>query len=123
MSKWISVKDRLPHEIDGYNDKVENRYLVCMNGGFIVTADYFKPSETTRNMKDMWSLDLTDPDYYKDDDFYITHWMPLPKPPNENYINSNINCPKCNHEIFHTELTCFSCGEKFNIGTMYFGRN
>lgn len=62
MNKWINVKDRLP-EMKGY-------YLVCYHYPYIDRYDidivYFRG-------KSQWAKRNE----------YITHWMPLPKPPKD----------------------------------------
>lgn len=60
--KWISVKDRLP--------EAEGMYIVYipLTGGTIVAADYLDGHWID------WEVDLTE---------RVTHWMPLPEPPEE----------------------------------------
>ena len=66
MSEWISVKDRVPDRGD--------RYLCYDN-----TQGYAQVFEWFKNFRlNEWDWFGTD-----DDDFNVTHWMPLPKPPFE----------------------------------------
>ena len=65
MSKWISVKDRLPEEKDGeclrlvvYSPEIEKEYP----GHGVYVLIYFSFDERFR-------------------DESVTHWMPLPEPP------------------------------------------
>ena len=61
MSKWISVKDRLPEKI-GY-------YICCLDNGTIKVCKWIYG---IRN--GMWD----NPNWTT-----VTHWMPLPEPPKE----------------------------------------
>lgn len=64
--KWIPVEDRLP-------DK-EGRYLVC-DGGDVLEACF---SLTGQLRRPEWSTT----DCYESEDLdHVTHWMPLPNPP------------------------------------------
>lgn len=65
QSQWISIDDKLP-ENDDY-------VLITDSAGFTVVG-YFWPfdSSTYRN-KGAW--------YYGDHEQFVTHWMPLPTPP------------------------------------------
>lgn len=74
MSKWISVKDRLPR----CNSKFgESNHVLCYCGtnsqSFV--GWYHKP---TKNWYNSYYLASSEPisEYYKP-----THWMPLPDPP------------------------------------------
>ena len=58
--KWISVKDRLPERF--------NRVLVCRENG--------KVEQGFRDVGDWWKI-------YGTRTKHITHWMPLPEPPEE----------------------------------------
>lgn len=62
---WISVKDRLP---DNFGP-----YLVYLEGGYGMDVVPFGPFET----KEFQELD--DDGYERK--VYVTHWMPLPPPP------------------------------------------
>jgi len=64
MDKWISVKDRLPEKADWRGDLV----LVYTEEGYIHTGLY------EGELADEWP-------YKFNDSGYITHWMPLPEPP------------------------------------------
>lgn len=69
MSEWISVKDRLPEtEVFIYAEIRRDNKVI----GYVVTAAIYEDgtihTDDTRNLKV--------------DDF-VTHWMPLPKPPKE----------------------------------------
>ena len=63
MSKWISVKERVPNNVedvlitDGYD-----RYAVA----------YFSKDKTWEVSKDILICGI------------VTHWMPLPEPPEKN---------------------------------------
>lgn len=71
MSEWISVKDRLP-ERAGLDDDMTEYVIVCeksSTGGYVSVCGY---------EKDGWS----DWDNFGTiDPKRITHWMPLPEPP------------------------------------------
>jgi len=60
-NNWISVKDRLP-KCDKYG---EAYVLVCMDDEFIATTTYIK-----KDGFELWA-----------DSGEVTHWMPLPEPP------------------------------------------
>ena len=64
--KWIPVKERLPDKEESwFNPK--GMYIRNQSGGF----DRFPEWRTT--------------DCYEDESLYhVTHWMPMPKPPEEN---------------------------------------
>lgn len=71
---WISVKDRLPEEFKrvlifraNYEGDIENK----MHVGFLSYKGEFRGSQG----------ELFDDDLYPHT--LITHWMPLPAPPNE----------------------------------------
>lgn len=60
--KWISVEDRLPSDVEASQD------LLVVNDGLRMTAEF---------MKGQWWFDWTNEFLTK-----VTHWMPLPAPPN-----------------------------------------
>lgn len=65
VQKWISVKDRLPEK---------NGYYLCNVKSFLF------PGRTYINILEC------DKDAFKEGHIYtdgVTHWMPLPEPPNE----------------------------------------
>lgn len=57
MSEWISVRDRLPEE--------NGDYLVALDDGYIGVTWY-----SADEGFDLWA-----------DAGEVTHWMPLPEPP------------------------------------------
>ena len=67
--KWIPVEEKLP-------DK-EGRYLVC-DGGDVLEAQFYLTGLLRRPE---WSTT----DCYESEDLdHVTHWMPLPEPPEVN---------------------------------------
>lgn len=63
MPEWISVKDRLPRN--------NGMYIVC-NNGFVIPAEY----ATYALGKRSWFGEFSE--LHK-----VSHWMPLPEPPEE----------------------------------------
>lgn len=75
MSKWISVKKKVPPRHEG--DGKPTEYLVYRQGFTGINADK-NGYEIMPNMgQASWSL--VNMMY----GFGITHWMPLPEPPND----------------------------------------
>lgn len=84
--EWISVKDRLPE----YDLNGSNRYLTCDNRGFVFGGhQYFTVN------REAGFYDLVDGNWEIDKD--VTHWMPLPEPPEqpETKLNFNRDISKC----------------------------
>ena len=83
MSEWISVKDRLPEDdLPQDTDRLLIKVLVCSTSGkygvrtlsrqrWIMSWDYKTNTGTYSNWT--WSRDARN----------ITHWLPLPQPPEE----------------------------------------
>lgn len=69
MNEWISVKERLPSIRD---DGIAECYLIS-DGNLIHMAYY-----VTGEWRFCESGQITEPMFYE-----VTHWMPLPKPPEE----------------------------------------
>lgn len=77
MSEWISVKDRLPD-----NDEVVLVSTASPKGPIAVFTAYYWPYESNAHgdVKNAWqNCDLDG--IYQLNAAYITHWMPLPAPP------------------------------------------
>ena len=76
MSKWISVQDRLPdfeQNVLVYAEvKLEN---ISPESMMVVTHRH------KYRFADFWSW--SEPSQYFNEDYKITHWMPLPEPPKE----------------------------------------
>lgn len=81
-TKWISVKDRLPDK----NGQYLVRRKICVTVtfdviGFAKDARKIDKHDFRKNWKDVW--------YYYDSEYgfltsdNVTHWMPLPEPPEE----------------------------------------
>lgn len=68
VSEWISVKDRLPivscGELDDYVKDKGHRFLVTTEDGYVEIQTFWAKGQC---------FDYSD----------VTHWMPLPQPPNE----------------------------------------
>lgn len=75
---WISVKDKLPEIIKG-KDYSENVLASC-NGELMVVTRSFNYDDNG-NYSWFWAncYGNIDGDGEIDDDYEITHWMPLPK--------------------------------------------
>ena len=71
MSEWISVKDRLP---EGEED-----VLVCLTSKELVVGAFV---ETPISDDRLWMLSHGE-DFYAFSSCGVTHWMPLPEPPEE----------------------------------------
>jgi len=61
LKRWISVEERLPKECIGY---------LCYDSDFDIEVLIFDPDDK------IWEND-----YYSN--IEVTHWMPLPAPPEE----------------------------------------
>lgn len=69
MNDWISVRDRLPD--------VSGRYLVWCNG-MVMTKEYSIKYRLFGAYDEMEPREVA-----RFAAIYVTHWMPLPEPPNE----------------------------------------
>ena len=90
MSEWISVKDRLPDKLEAVNivwvNNYPEPYYVDIKGKPFVATGYYYSGK-------WWWYSATCEDYLAeygesefdaiDDRIEITHWMPLPEPPEE----------------------------------------
>lgn len=93
MSEWISVKDRLPekgqivlvHQIYSW-EKFEKGAAVTI--GRLCQSDY-PHWEFQHYRPDFRSGTLLDNDIICPGNEYVTHWMPLPEPPEEDVRNGN----------------------------------
>lgn len=88
MKEWISVEERLPKEgKDGLNEGIEDVLIAykrvcdkcCHAHGLYITVAYY--------IVDEWKLGQPlDDDVFDgshDKQIKVTHWMPLPKLPND----------------------------------------
>ncbi len=78
--KWISVEDRLPESDDAV--------LICQAGAaneYSYPYTFEDSIEVAFFSHPKWFLEDWDDDRFGKDDFLlegVTHWMPLPEPPN-----------------------------------------
>ena len=69
MNEWISVKDMMPDYFPVRTSPFTSLYLVySLNGSMSIKRHYYK---------DKYPFGV----YPGDSDYPITHWMPLPEPP------------------------------------------
>jgi hypothetical protein len=78
-NEWISVGDRLPDAI-ALKDYSENVFAFCEGGIRIMAYCYIDCHENSGWVWCDCGNDLYgEPEF--DDDYKVTHWMPLPTPP------------------------------------------
>ena len=65
--KWISVEERLPCQNDG------KKYICLLVGGKYDQFQWYDLCDFAEGM--FWASDI-------EENFRVTHWMPLPEPPN-----------------------------------------
>ena len=71
MDNWISVKDRLPSK--------EDYYLIYPEGKYAgVGADFWPYDDFRGHKKNTFEITSEFDDVTQ---VYVTHWMPLPNPP------------------------------------------
>lgn len=68
--EWISVKDRLPHDDD---------VVILFSHDYGLFTLGFYMSEKRVMSQGFWRIDDSDTAQKLD---FVTHWMPLPQPPN-----------------------------------------
>ena len=73
---WISVKDRLPEKVMANDNLFDlaQEFIVCSNQG--VHSGIWQNGEWSETI-------LYNSDYWPWYDLEVTHWMPLPDPPEE----------------------------------------
>lgn len=73
-NEWIKVTDRLPDE---------NVNVLAVESGQLKIMALCYIADDDNNMNWFWgqSYDGLDGDAYVDDDYEVTHWMPLPEKP------------------------------------------
>jgi hypothetical protein len=77
MTEWIKVSDRLPQQEDG-------NYLVCLINNTPCIGSIIK-SGFIFILKNNIGFSLNDMTWMNDPLYgNVTHWMPLPKPPEKN---------------------------------------
>ncbi len=75
MSEWISVKDRLP--------EVYERVLCILNGEQIVLQLEKESPAFEESFKEFLYWHEPFDEYMQIEWHEVTHWMPLPKPPEQ----------------------------------------
>ncbi len=72
MSEWINVKDRLPQ------DKTET--IIIFSDGFCVYFGRYYDGDSFDG-EPLFKVESSNGHIFRDSE--VTHWMPLPEPPNE----------------------------------------
>ncbi len=76
MSEWIKCSDRLPEEGDTYLVVVEEKTgLVIKSRHVDVASNYGDYIDDYWNTWNYWK---------EGQEVHVTHWMPLPEPPEDN---------------------------------------
>lgn len=78
VQEWISVKDRLPEDIDTHLVVVKYKYDFEKDFNYATDVATYNPYENAY-IDDCWCTfnDWDEGQQY----IHITHWMPLPQPP------------------------------------------
>lgn len=76
MSKWVSVKDRLPKEDGEYLT-----YIIDNGCNYFMKIQGFY--ENPRKLRGIYQDLFTNWELTTWDDNIVTHWMPLPETPND----------------------------------------
>lgn len=81
FSGWIPVTERLPEVMDNYLVVVKCKYDCESEYRIYVDVATYDPYTGNAYIDDCWNTwnDLGEGEQY----LHITHWMPLPAPPNE----------------------------------------
>lgn len=79
MNNWISVKDKLPETIEG-KDYTENVWVLC--DGEVMIMRLVFTQDDNNEWSWFWANCYGDvfADGEIDDDYNVTHWMPLEIP-------------------------------------------
>ena len=72
MSKWISVKDRLPTDGTDYESYILKSVIVCIDGKYVQACEF-----EAGKYPEPWQRFMM----YNNEN--VTHWQPLPEPPKE----------------------------------------
>lgn len=83
MSEWISVKDRLPEHDTDVLVFAEGKHEAFI-GESVITITHIGNHKFWPDSPDHW--EWVSPWQYFMTDYEITHWMPLPKPPERESI-------------------------------------
>lgn len=84
MSEWVSVKERMPSR-EGLEPDESEYVLVSEQSFDAITGEKLKSSVSICGFEhDGWS-EFDNFGYVRPEN--ITHWMPLPEPPEEVYCN------------------------------------
>ncbi len=83
--EWIDVNDRLPELIEGQDYSENVLAIEAKHTGVQVFCLCFIPDPETEKWHYVWAncYQNIDGDAEFDDNYKITHWMPLPKLPNQ----------------------------------------
>jgi hypothetical protein len=86
MSEWISVKDRLPEPTDNSVYKFSDAVLICVKGTqdqYVATLWTSPHSSQEWEVMSVYRSDTCESCTDRLDFNQVTHWMPLPEPPEE----------------------------------------
>lgn len=74
MSKWISVYLQLPIQLSGNICLYESMDIIVTDGANVACGEFVTGCYKKSSGNEVWHE-------FKCDSFIVTHWMPLPSPP------------------------------------------
>ncbi len=84
MDKWIPCNERLPEKSGSYLTYLHAPLGFCDGEWSFVTEMHFDMGQMLWNDSNV-SYNAVLSAVYKDGEYFVSHWMPLPEPPKETH--------------------------------------